>query len=95
MIAGTAWQRAVLFLSEGDARPGAPAATIMRLFGLTATEVQIALALAAGKTLDEIAAERGASKNTARTQMQVILSKTGANRQAEVVRLILSLPTMR
>jgi DNA-binding CsgD family transcriptional regulator len=95
MLADTARPRAVLFVAEGDGQLVAPETTIMGLFGLTAAEAQIALALSSGKTMDEIASERGVSKNTVRAQMQVILSKTGTSRQAEVVRLILSLPSMR
>jgi DNA-binding NarL/FixJ family response regulator len=70
-------------------------ALVSRFLGLTPSEAEVAVALAAGKNTDDIAAERGAAKNTVRAQVQSILSKTGSRRQAELVRLLPSLPLMR
>ena len=49
-----------------------------------------ASALADGLSLNEIAAAHGCSVQTARTHMKRILQKTGTNRQAELVRLLLT-----
>jgi DNA-binding CsgD family transcriptional regulator/PAS domain-containing protein len=57
-------------------------------FGLTSAEKRLAAGLVAGMTLDEIAARNGVAKNTVRNQLRSIFSKTGTNRQAELVRLL-------
>jgi DNA-binding CsgD family transcriptional regulator/PAS domain-containing protein len=59
------------------------------LFGLTATEAAVAALLAEGRSIDEIAAAQSVSLNTARTHLKSILVKTGTNRQAELVSLLL------
>jgi DNA-binding CsgD family transcriptional regulator len=96
-----AWQlgrggRAVLLLvSDPEAKPKMPGDVLARLFGLTKAEARVATTLASGKSLEAIAEEFGVSKNTIRVQLQMILSKTGTARQAELVRLLLSLPSTR
>jgi DNA-binding CsgD family transcriptional regulator/PAS domain-containing protein len=73
-----------------------PAATmIAAAFGLSRAEARVAEAIARGRTIQEIADETRASRNTIRVQVQAILDKTGAGRQAELVRMILGLPTAR
>ncbi|CAI8692931.1 hypothetical protein EMIT0111MI5_10306 [Burkholderia sp. IT-111MI5] len=42
-----------------------------------------------GLTLEQAAEEPGISKNTARTHLRAIFSKTGATRQATLVRILL------
>jgi len=48
-----------------------------------------ALLLTNGLTLEEAAEESGISKNTARTHLRAIFSKTGVTRQATLVRILL------
>jgi DNA-binding CsgD family transcriptional regulator len=60
-------------------------------FGLTKAEAGLALALCRGVNLNEFAAERGISIHTARTQLRALLSKTRAERQADLVGLLLGL----
>jgi DNA-binding CsgD family transcriptional regulator len=59
------------------------------LFGLTRAEASVAALLADRRTLQEAAAETGVSMNTIRTHLKHVLEKTGCNRQAELVALIL------
>ena len=54
----------------------------------------MALGMVAGKTADEIAEERGVSVGTVRTQLKALLQKTETDRQAELVRLLLTIPTV-
>ncbi|MEM1198603.1 MAG: helix-turn-helix transcriptional regulator [Pseudomonadota bacterium] len=64
-------------------------AALMRLFGLTVAESQLAEQLATGAELN-IAAERlGISRNTARNHLQQIFAKTGTRRQGELLVQIL------
>jgi DNA-binding CsgD family transcriptional regulator len=69
-------------------------ARVAELHGLTATEAEIAVALAAGHTLTNIAAERSCSEETVRTHVKRVFSKTGLTRQAEIVRVLLSGPAV-
>ncbi|MBX3023666.1 helix-turn-helix transcriptional regulator [bacterium] len=65
-------------------------ALLRRLHGLTPAEARIAARLAAGGTLDDIAAELRVRRSTVRTHLQRVLAKTGAARQSELARLLLS-----
>lgn len=67
-----------------------PDASQLRLqFGLTTAEATLACEIVKGEGLPECARRIGVSKATARTHLHRILSKTGTNRQAELVRRVL------
>jgi DNA-binding CsgD family transcriptional regulator/PAS domain-containing protein len=68
------------------------ASALHELWDLTAAEAQIAIAIAAGSRLEEIAARNHTSRETVRVHLRRILAKTGAHRQSELVRLILAGP---
>lgn len=61
------------------------------LFRLSAAEVQVALDLAEGDDLTQIADRRGVQLSTVRSQVGSLMSKTGTRRQAELVALIAGL----
>ena len=61
---------------------------------LTRGEMEVATLLAHGRTLVEIAAYKGRSLDTVRTQLKSVMRKTGANSQAQVVRLMLQRGTV-
>lgn len=65
---------------------------LIKLYDLTPAEAELALALASGRTLAEVAEARGVRRSTARSQLEAILSKTGLHRQVDLARLIASLP---
>ena len=75
--------------------PGSPARLDTEMvgsaLGLTETESQVAVALALGKTVSEIAKERGNKLTTGRFHVKQILAKLGLSRQTDLVRLVLSL----
>jgi DNA-binding CsgD family transcriptional regulator len=48
--------------------------------------------LGQGLTVQEIAARRGVALATIRSQMQSLMAKTGARRQAELVGMLSSMP---
>ena len=66
--------------------PGLVGATL----GLSPVESQVAALLAEGKTVSEIASATGRKVSTIRTHVQHIFAKLGINRQADLVRLVLS-----
>ena len=70
-------------------RPEAPPVELIRsLFDLTPAEARVARGLAAGQTVQGLAAESGTSANTVRSHVKVVLSKTGYSRQSDVVALL-------
>ncbi|WP_373079706.1 hypothetical protein [Zhongshania sp.] len=86
---GKAVPTVAIFISDPEYGAEAPVAVIIQLFGFTPTEAQLSLLLADGLSLDEASAALGMSRNTARTHLRSIFSKTGVSRQTLLVRLIL------
>jgi len=58
---------------------------------LTAAESQVAVALAEGKAVREIASVMGCQENTVRFHTKQIHQKLGISRRGELIRLVLSL----
>jgi DNA-binding CsgD family transcriptional regulator/PAS domain-containing protein len=84
----------VALRSLGDA-PGFGATRLSGFFGLSPTQGEIALAIFRGKSIEEIAAERGVKITTVRTQLARLYARTGAESQRDIVRLIALLPPLR
>jgi DNA-binding CsgD family transcriptional regulator len=80
--------RYLLLFDEIRAEPPGTAAWRTR-YGLTPAEVRVAESLAAGLSVRAIADRHGVTYETARTQLKAVLSKTGANRQSELVSLLM------
>lgn len=74
---------------DHDAIPVPGPATLRDLFSLTPAEANVALGLARGHSVEEIAAGDGVSTETVRTHLKRVLSKTGTSRQGELISLIL------
>lgn len=60
-------------------------------YHLTPAESRVALALARGLTVEEIAGQGEVSVGTVRSQLKQVLSKTGTHRQGALVQLLLGL----
>jgi DNA-binding CsgD family transcriptional regulator/PAS domain-containing protein len=80
---------AVIFVVDPESADQVNPDVFIRSFGLTPAEAKVATILMNGKSLEECAAELKISMNTARTHLKRTLSKTGTQRQAELVRLLL------
>lgn len=91
------WQTplALLLVSDPAARRMLPGQYLRLLFGLSPAEARLAEALACGLGPAEYAAAAGVSPNTVRTQLRSLLGKTQTRRQAELVKLLASLPAIR
>jgi DNA-binding CsgD family transcriptional regulator len=57
----------------------------MEMFGLTPAEARLAVQLAAGNTLAEIAETNGVNISTLRAQLRAVYAKTGTSKQSELV----------
>lgn len=64
---------------------------IQSTYGLSYTEASVALYIAMGQSRDQIARKRGVSDDTIRTQLKIIYSKLGINREAELILKILAI----
>jgi DNA-binding CsgD family transcriptional regulator/PAS domain-containing protein len=82
----------LVLLTDPDHAPETPAQLLRRVYGLTRKEAQLALALAGGANLADAAERLRIAEGTARRHLAAIFARTGIHRQAELVRLILSLP---
>jgi len=83
-----------LFLSASGRLKRVPEALLMELFGLTPTEAKVAGALASSARATDVAAELGVSQTTISFHMRNLFQKTGTNRQADLIALILAGPMM-
>jgi DNA-binding CsgD family transcriptional regulator len=61
---------------------------LQQLFELTPAEAAVSRALAAGASLEDIAASTGVSVNTVKTHLHHVYSKTSTRRQGELIALI-------
>ena len=69
--------------------PDAPMTEVLTgLFDLTPAEARVAGGVSRGMSLDEIAAAHALSKETVRTQLKAVMSKTGTERQSELALLL-------
>lgn len=81
----------LVFISDPEARAKSIGEVVRGMFGLTPAEARVAVSLADGKSIADIADMFGRSKHTIRDQTRAILGKTGVSRQAELVALLLRL----
>ena len=83
---------AVVLIGDSDAGLAASEEVAMQLYGLTPTEARLACSVASGESLESYASARGINVSTARWTMKQALAKTGARRQADLVRILLTGP---
>lgn len=84
------WQRplALIFIVDPAANRLASSRQLWDLFQLTQAESRLVMALMRGLTPEEFAHEANVSIATVRTHLRSAFSKTGARRQAELVKLL-------
>jgi DNA-binding CsgD family transcriptional regulator/PAS domain-containing protein len=83
---------AAIFISDPDRPQEAPAALLERLYGLTPSEAKLVERLIAGDTVKDAAITNGISENTARQYLKSVFQKTGTQRQATLVKKVMSSP---
>jgi DNA-binding CsgD family transcriptional regulator/PAS domain-containing protein len=92
---GTAPRALVIVHDERDAKGELDPLLVAECFSLTPAEARVAVKLAEGLTVADVAAEHGTSVHTVRTQVQQVLQKLGLTRQADLVRMLVELPLRR
>lgn len=86
---------ALVLVSDATAAPKTLGRTLVELYGFSQAEARLAVLLAQGRTLKEAADERRVGIETVRSQLRSLLAKSGARRQADLVRLLVRLPEIR
>jgi DNA-binding CsgD family transcriptional regulator len=83
--------RALVVIKDPDLETEPPATLLRRLYGLTVGEAEVAVRLTRGASLRDIADDLAVSYQTVRTHLQHVFDKTDTHRQAELVRILLSI----
>jgi len=83
--------RALVVLIDPDRQPEPAASLLRRVYRLTNAEADIALRVLRGDGLKPISEELSLSMATIKTHLQHIFDKTDTHRQAELVRLLLTI----
>ena len=89
---GIASVRVMVYLNDPDKQPRRRDALLRDIYGLTKAESRIADLLAQGLNTNEISEQTSITLETARVHVKRILNKTGSGRQANLIRMISSLP---
>lgn len=84
---------ALIFIHDSLQQEPSREVALRGLFQLTATEIRIAHLLLAGNDSKEIATQLQMSADAVRFHIKRLLAKTGTRRQAELVKLMLALPS--
>ena len=81
----------LVLVTEPGGPPKLDPKLVASALSLTKTEGQVAVALAMGKTVSEIAERKGRKESTVRFHVKQTYAKLGLSRQADLIRLVLSL----
>lgn len=86
--------RVVIFIGDTSFDRHAPSDVLQMLYALTPAEARLVNGLCEGLTIQEMEQLFGLKASTLRSQLKSVFHKTGANRQAELVALVMSGPAM-
>lgn len=91
-IVGAGGPGSILIISDPEYRCRIREDQLVKFYEFTPTEAKLARLLSNGYRLDEAAETMGIKYQTVRTHLKRIFSKTGIDRQSELIRLILTGP---
>ena len=83
---------ALVFIHQRDFNPMLDFSPLQAVFGLTDAELLVASRLAQGDSIQEIASTLGKSRETVRSQLKQVFSKTATSSQTELVLTLLTHP---
>lgn len=88
------WEQpaAVVFIGDADQKNNVDEGRLRQLYGLTAAEARVASLLARGYRLDQISEMLDVAYETTRKHLKKVLSKADTDRQAELVRMVVTGP---
>lgn len=89
MFNGAAWLAVALEPGSGANRAAQAGPDLLEaLYGLTPAEARVAARIALGERVDDVAAANRVTRETVRSQVRAILSKTGLARQTDLAPLL-------
>ena len=91
---GKADSTVAILVGDPDTEFSVSEGVIGALYGLTNAESRLVGALVSGSRVRDLAESFGISEHTIRTQLKRVLQKTGAGRQSELVRFLLTGPSL-
>jgi DNA-binding CsgD family transcriptional regulator/PAS domain-containing protein len=83
---------AIVFIGDPDRPVEIDPARICQVYGLSRAESRVVALLASGQRLDQVAENLGVAYETVRKHLKQVFAKTGTDRQAELVRLMVTGP---
>lgn len=86
--------RCVMYVTDPELSASVPSVALQQIYALTAAESEVAVGLANGYSVDEIAKMHNVQEGTVRAQIRSIFQKIGVRRQSDLVRIILSIPAI-
>jgi len=86
---------ACILITDPETAPKHPRSMLRQIYGLTAREAHVAERLVTGESPEQVAAALAIKVSTARVHLAALFSKTETHRQADLIRLLLSLPWSR
>jgi len=86
---------ALVVFGDPEAPSGLLGRHLAQIYGLSGAEAALALDLLHGLSPAEAAAKRGVAISTVRTQLANTLTKTGAKRQSDLIRLVAAIPALK
>ena len=81
-----------VFLSDPNLKQPISINNLVSVYALTPAEAQVAISLANGQSIDDIARTSNHSTHTIRSQLKSTFRKTGVTRQSELIKLLLTGP---
>ena len=84
--------KVAMFLSDPNLQQPISVDNLVSVYSLTPSEAQVAISLANGHSIDEIAVSSNHSAHTIRSQLKSVFRKTGVSRQSELIKLLLTGP---
>ena len=94
-VLGPTSPTAIIFINGSGQKLAARQDDLQVFYDLSTAEAKLVGALLAGMSLGEYAERRSIAMTTAKTQLRNVFAKTGQNRQADLVRHILSNPILQ
>ena len=92
--AGSAGRQLLVTVTDPEGRDSSLAARLRTLYGLSASEAEVAIRISEGASLAELAEERRTAIGTIRNQTKAVAEKLGCGRQAEIVARVKGLPPL-
>lgn len=83
---------ATVYIRDSQAGMVSPIDTFQSLYGLTKAEAKLAALLVEGCNISDAAEKNRVTRETVRSQLKAVFQKTGTRRQAELVRLLATIP---